>query len=414
MKTWLALFILTFSLQANAAGTCPNGANLVERFINGFNQANELTRSGAAFKLCTFILPVVPDCHAADYEGEIRKLGEAYKTNPEAAYAALDTCQSLWATRFLDPTKKVVIANEKEQIRVYQLMADQGLLAGGSQYLTERILLNGHTQPPTAQGYLKSPFEILSGMAASEEQLNLALTFEQERARAAMIGASVAGMGLVWTIADFVRGVSMTGARFVKQALVLAAAAWVIQAAEELRASNGDKTLGLLKLKRLLVDLNDPAATTPRPLILDQLYKSTNVLGYLYSRDVFTSESGENSVALPQWDCYEMMKGFLTAPRKNDAEQFAWLFKEGGTCQDAATLRLGAGFYLQRYFPNDAQAQALSVRFIDEAKRTFQLYEFSIQRQINLDRCEQMAWDLRLMEGSYSCDGATGKLSQST
>lgn len=413
-KLILAIFMFA-SAMASAEAVCPNNIDLVDHFLKGFAKATPLSRASAVNRLCTFLLPINPTCTSKDYAGDIRRLGDAYKTNPEAAYMALDTCQNLWNAKFMDPLKAKIVTTVHQQDRVFEMIASQGLLEGTFQYLAERISIWGQVEPGHSAGSPPAPFEILSGMAASERQLDITLTNERNKATAAFAGTSLtAGAGIIWTIADIVRGTSMSAGRFVKQALILTAAAWLITVEEEFRAANAGKAEERLRMKYILAQLKYPDEfkdnPVPRPMLFDQLYKSTTLLGFYSNKDLYDAQGGEDNHALPDWECYRELKGYLEAPNKTDDEQLSWIFNEGATCGDAANLKISAGLYLRQYFAADPQAQVLATKMISEGKRLFQFYQQSIQYWQNVDACEQRAWDLRLLHDQYKCDGINGKV----
>lgn len=360
-------------------------------------RASELRKVALAYEFC------LNSIGATDYRERILALGEAWKELPEDAYLTLDTCQTMWVSRHLDPMKTLEIRSQQDLIRINDILASEGLL-GLPRYLSEGVTAFLTTKPRNLEGLPPAPFEILSGLASSERQLDTALSFEQRQLQARLASTGVLSAGLLAELFGAVKGAGLSAGRLVRHFLLISAAAWGAERITDAATWDARRK----ELRRPVYDLMTAmlrSNSTPSPMLLDQFYKATELLGYFYSHALFEADSGQpDRRVFASAACVTDVRDYFQG-RADLLRPLIQNLVSGEECADPASVWLGAGLYLQKRYPQDAHAQRVAERLIARSKRTLQLYVLSEA----LLACDRLAESLRIQYG-YVCDPASGKI----
>jgi hypothetical protein len=357
----LLTLICVFSLNTWASSEA--------EFFANFAQLTPLKRGGEAEKICDQIFAAWP---SPQYSERILAVGSAWDQNPDAAYQLLSTCQGAWVNRYLDPVKTPQIRHQQDRSSVAEYISKMDLL-GMSRYLREEIRLFLKIKPPPDAAIPPSPYEVLTHLASSDRQLDIALHFETSQA---LKGAIQAG-GRWASIAsfdksffNFARSRSVLASKVAKQALFVAIIAIGGAELSELglwQARFNDLATQAESYRRALNDNR-----TIRALALEQFLKSVTLLGYFYTYKMYLKDGGHDAHPFAASEaCDDQLRARFSGVEAPVNPEFIRQSK----CRDAASLWLDASLYLQESFPGDEDAQFIANKLMGKAKRAFWAFE---------------------------------------
>lgn len=364
IRLMMSALILTASLSAQALEP--------KEFVENYARQSGFERAQSAYELCENIFATAG---TAAYDIRLQLLGQYYSVQPEAAYMALSTCQSMWVTKYLDPIRVSQITG-KDRALVAKLIAGADLLYS---HLPEEIRLWMQILPKDTS-IPRSPYEILTPLAASERQMNETLHREMREAAKTVVkstGYIAAGIKGTKAFFSFISGASQAAGRLVKQALLIAILAESAGAAADQSLWYVRESTMVNQVNALAAKINNPDGT-PLEILLDEYYKAQQRLGFLYNYEVYLAENGGgtsvNSVA---HKCVAQVKEF---------------FKSGknlSPCRDAATTWILAAQFLNARLPNNPEAEAVSTRLLSRAKLALWQHEEEYQLFLkNLPVCQ--------------------------
>ena len=327
-------------------------------FLNEFSQDDEITRAGKAFELCNSLLNL---WQSPDYISNIQFLGSAWNSQPEAAYYALNTCQTMWIARYLDPLKAVNAETAQDHARLAFYFANLDLVHL-PRALREEIRIYAPFNGVNSVKIPQAPYELLTGMQSSERLLDQTIRENMQNAfRLAAVSAG-AGMGLRVAKA-LTSSLSFRANALAKVSKTAIIAALVAGAA--LEATNGgiwyynqsQLRTPLAEITRKLMQTQSPA---PTPVLLNEFYRFSERLGYFYNYDLFSSESGRSEkTASVNKACASQIETYFRDGDSADA-RMAHAFTNQNFCPDAVSLWIGAAEFLRQRFPSDVQARLLT------------------------------------------------------
>jgi hypothetical protein len=353
--------ICVFSLNGWAASEA--------EFFANFTQLSLLKRGGEAEKICDEIFKAWP---SAPYFERILAIGNAWNQNPDATYQILSTCQGAWVNRYLDPVKTPQIRHQQDRSFIGEYIAKMDLL-GMSKYLREEIRLFLKIKPPADAAIPPSPYEVLTNLASSDRQLDIALHFETSQAlkgaiQAGGLLASTASIGKGFF--NFARSRSVLASKVAKQALFVAIIAIGGAELSELglwQARFNDLATQAENYRHALSD-----GRTIRALALEQFLKSVTLLGYFYTYKMYVKDGGHDAHPFAASEaCDDQLRARFNGQETPASPNFIYQSK----CRDAANLWLDASLYLQETFPGDEDAQFVANKLMEKAKRTFWAFE---------------------------------------
>ncbi len=390
MKSILLLLISLFTLQAFAVSE--------NDVLNSFAQNSNLQRAAQSFELCGEIMAQWP---GREYETRIQNLGAAWSMNPEAAYHILSTCQTIWISRFLDPIKSVQIKRQRDRSKLGFYISALDFV-DSYRYLREEIRLFLTVKPDNGAQNPPSPYEVLSGLASSERQMDETLQTEMRSAvsmLAATGGTLAVSLRATKTFMDFTRARSLIAARAAKQALFITVLAWGAGEIAERglwQVRQTDLVAQTENARKLLLD-----GRVPRSIALEEFYKAVERLGYFYTYSLYLKESGADAhPTISDNACGVRLRDYFADQRSPFS---------GQNCRDAANLWIGASQFLHRSFPADAEVQLIAERLQARAKRTFWSFEETRSYLETLPVCVPQMDPYVLFRNSYQCiDPKTG------
>ena len=400
----MIIALLIFSIFAPLAQ-----AQTADQMVLNYSTATALERVESSYIFCEQAMAQWP---APDYQTKILRLGQLWSEAPEAAYATLSLCQSMWQKTYLDPSRVTTIRTNQDRAKlaIYLAMAD---VVNVYQYLREEIRLHNTTIPAVNPAVPPAPFEILSGMASSERQMDtLLLVRVRETGKTFAAGLTgIGGTGVTLlkgakAVTNFTTFTSRTVGTLVKQALLITA---LSMAAGEVA------DLGLWRLQhgqlsgqvtRLLQQLNSAPPQAPIALYLDQLYSAVEQLGYFYSIDLYLRDSGATTPSqIISKKCLPVVNGAVYENQSLVAPLLS-----GGLCRDATALWIATAQYVAQKFQGQPAAQAMSARLMAKAKR-------SVLSQADIDAywaaqpvCHEVVHPLFLFFPVYECVDKTGSV----
>lgn len=342
-----------------------------DEFVTTYAKLGQLERADNAYALCEGALGAWP---RADYQSTVQRLGQLWQTQPDAAFFALDTCQAAWSAKFLNPIKLRETRDENARARFANNLANAEII-GVAKYLREQIRLFNSSVSSTPANLPPSPFEILSGMAANDRDLDTALLYESSHAKAALAGAI--GSATV-TIALAVRDYSLmqTGRLMI---LGRAYAAGTVAAIAGIAVTAGAQWYIDWRRAAGLWSTIDQATArmkktgTPEPWALDNFYTAVTNLGYQYSYDTYLNNSGVDAHPHVNEECRQPLDNYFTQPGLS----FAWRMTDHSPCADAVMVWVAASNYLTSYYPRSLEARQVADRLLTLAKRTYLSYKES-------------------------------------
>lgn len=363
MRSLILLLIASFSL---------NTAALTEAdFFAGFDQNSELARSGQSREICDSIFAEWP---SARYAERIRLIGNEWSNNPDAAYEILSTCQAAWVNQYLDPTKASKIRLNQERASIGEYITQMDFLAT-AKYLREEIALFLKIKPPADAGIPPAPYEVLTLLASTERQMDMALHYETSRALKDAIQAG-GFVGATSTVGikffKLAEARSVVASKAIKQAKYISILALV--GAGVLQYTRWQSQYNELsnQAESYRLALNNPRVI--RALALEQFQKSVELLGYFFTYKLFLKDGGKDTLpAASSEACDAALRARLTPGQPQPQIQASFLSQ--WNCRDAATLWLNASAYLQQNFPNDEDAQTVASNLLRKAKHAFWAYE---------------------------------------
>jgi hypothetical protein len=364
-------------------------ASPVRDFVAGFAQMDILKRSIDSFSVCSglFALP------AETYKAQLLELIPLFSESPEGAQYLTSTCEALWTTKYLD-LQKTYKMKESTQASLMVTKLALGDFAAAANALRTQIRLYNDAGLAGIDGAPLAPHEILIPLQASDRELSE--TISQQTRIALQSNVAIAGMTA--EIALLLRGIAVGGEVAGSAAtgsgvgaapgLVVAALSWVAVEGVDSGLWHYNESSLWSKVKKARALLDQPAA--PRPIVLDEFYRATIRLGYFYTYDIYLFENSQsngaagNLACLPELDTY-----YGQSPSANYAGQF----QGGGFCQDAATLWLSAGKWLEQKFPQDPIAQQVALRLEARAKTTYLIYKEAEAHRKLIGECGSF-WNL--------------------
>jgi hypothetical protein len=361
VRTLLLTLICAFSLNGWAASEA--------EFFADFARLSPLQRGGEAEKICDEIFKTWP---AQRYFERILDVGGAWNQNPDAAYLILSTCQGAWVNRYLDPVKTPQIRHQQDRSNVGEYISKMDLL-GMSKYLREEIRLFLKVKPPADAAIPPSPYEVLTHLASSDRQLDVALHFETSQAlkgaiQAGGLLAATAGVGKGFF--NFARSRSVLASKVAKQALFIAIIAVGGAELSELglwQARFNDLATQAESYRRALSD-----GRTIRALALEQYLKSVTLLGYFYTYKMYVKDGGHDAHPFAASEaCDDRLRARFNGLEAAANPRFIFESK----CRDAANLWLDASLYLRETFPGDEDARFIADKLMEKAKRAFWAFE---------------------------------------
>ncbi len=361
-----ALLTLSFILPLVSAALEPR------EFVAQFPAQSAFERAQAAYQLCDEILATV---ESAAYDIRIRQLGQLNAVAPEAAYMALSTCQSMWITKFLDPVRVSRITG-RDRAAIAKLIAGADLLYS---HLPEEIRLYMQILPRDSS-VPRSPYEILSPLAASERQMNETLHREMREAAKTVVAAPgyiAASLRGTKAFMNFLGGAGQAAGRLVKQALLISVLAFGAGEMAESGLWHIRESTLVNQVNALAAKINKPDGM-PLTILLDEYYKAQQRLGFFYNYAVYVADdSGGTSGRSVAGLC---------------AAQVREYFEKGKAvrpCRDAATTWILAAQYLNQIFPGNAEASAVAGRLMARAKLALWQHEEEHQEMLrNLPLCQ--------------------------
>lgn len=377
--TWirrrLGLFSVALLTASALAAGLPARASTITDFTRGYAGVDALTRATGAYQICDQTLSLWP---GSAYAAQVQEMGREWGARPDAAYYLISTCQTLWISRYLDPLKAAQIHRAEAGSDIAFKLSALDLL-GAARALKEEIRLYNQigggeqgdsTTPP-------APYELLSGLASNERDLNETLNKQVAAAVTALTAAGGTAVQVLQATREFSLVTARAGAVVsrtgVEAALLVTVLAW---GAGEV----ADYGMWWFRRRDLWNQVyaassalmrKDPAR--PLPVLLDEFYRATERLGYFYSYNLYLSESGATSTPDVNKKCYSMLSDFFSGAEKSQSD-FGAALVDGSICPDAATIWLGAGQFLGRLAPDDARVRQVAERLIARAKRTFWSY----------------------------------------
>lgn len=361
----ICLFLLTAFTASAFAGPAAD-------FVQAYPSMNELRRAAGAYAVCqeVFHLP------EPEYALQVKEMGQWWHVQPEGAYYLISTCQSLWITQYFDPVRTLDEYRKLTGAEVAYKIAALDLV-GATRALREEVRLYNEVAVTRIPGTPAAPYEILSGMASSERELDETM---HRNVAMAITALTAAGSGAAITIlkgtSTFAR-IAATGGRMTAMTGTGIAAAAAICVLSYGVGQAADYGIWWIRERRLWIasaeaqiQLEQNLNGVPLPLALDQFYKSVERLAYFYSYNLYLVESGKSDLAEVNPKCYKKLINFFRDPGTDWSEKF----KRGRVCGDAAAVFAGASQYLTKLYPNDPQVRLLATRMMDRAKRTYWSY----------------------------------------
>ncbi len=390
----LCFSLIGFSAQASEALD----------FVQKFEGAQELERAAGAYQLCERIFATWP---TKDYETSIRELGYYWNTYPEAARYALNTCQTMWVSKYLDPIKLSRLKRSFNRAQLAYSIASLNLLQSYER-MREEIRLYNEILPPSPNRIPAGPYEILSGLASSDRELSEALYQERQKAYATLAGV---GGGLVAALASTKSFLDLTAtrlqsaSRLLKQVLLIGVAAWGASEAMEYgmwQARNLELTQRLTTIKAQLKN----AEGVGRDILVEEFYRASERLGYFYDFELYLRESGQNAPrSSPK--CLEDVSAFFSG----QTSSILGRFNRGEYCQGAAAVWLGASLFLRNNFPANVQAKAAADRLLAKAKKAYWSDLEVLIYRAERPRCDLIPDSTMLISPIYECrDPNTGQI----
>jgi len=375
--------------------------------VQAYPRASQLERAEAAYTLCEQAFSQWP---AEGYQQQIRELGALWGESPEAAYYSLSLCQSMWQKKFLQPVRAVEIQNKQQQVRLalYLAMAD---VINVYKHLREEIRLHVTAMPPAGAGIPPAPYEILSGMAASERQLD-AVVMHQMREAGSTMAAGLVGIGGTTVsllrgataVANFTTVTSSTVGTVAKHALLITALSVAAGGAADYGIWRMQHSRLKTQVYNILRAMENPRA--PTGVYLEQLSKAIEQLGYLYNIELYMRDSGSSTPSqIVTKRCLPDLQTALDDPRK-----LMQPFLTQSLCQDASTLWLAVSQYLSMKYPQQAEARAMAARLEARVRRI-------LLSQADIDAywaaqpiCREIMHPGFLFQRVYECTDTSGRI----
>lgn len=344
-----------------------------EAFQREFATDSSLQRAAKAYQVCAALFSSWP---SPSYSQTILQIGNSWKANPDSAYYLINTCNTMWISRYLDPAKGLAVKQAQDHSRFAHLLSSLDLI-NAAKYFPEEVRIYSDLHLPANSQVPQSPYEVLGQFASSERQLDEALSFERRQAFTAL---AVTGGNLavllrsIKTVAGVVETRSQMVARTAKQmtlVTLLAYAAGELVDAGLWQMRESDLWVPVAELTK---NLSQTQGQAPLPILLDEFYRATERLGYFYSYNLYLAEtSAGHSHATVNDKCYSELKQIFNGATL--AKSLSRAFADQSICADAATLWLGASQFLSEHYPNDPQALQVADRLMSRAKRTYISYE---------------------------------------
>lgn len=380
------------------------GAATANEFIADFARSDEIIRAGDAFGYCTDLFAQWPN---QSYANEVTALGSRYTSDPDAVYYLLNSCQTMWSITYLDPLKTQLNQSATGHARLAYYLANLDLLhlpkyLGAEIRIFTMLGRSENTKGPPA------PYELLTHIASSDHEVDEIIQKEMRDAFSALAGAGgmIAGMRIAKSVAAGWSARTGALAQSSKTAIIAALVAGAAYEAVDVGLWHLRQNQLWDPVAQLTKKLSQNITNVPQPVLLEEFYKTTVLLGYFYSYGLYLDESGlgNQRSAVANKACEAQIKSYFANPDAPASRHMAGDFLNKKTCGDAVSIWLSAGEFLKAKFPGKPAAELISARLISRAKRTFMSYE-----EIQAYEATQPICDFEFGTGTFHClDRQTG------
>ena len=188
MKSWL--LILLFGSSVSAFGTASDD------FYRGFPDDSPMISAEKAYTLCDQLFSQWPN---PSYQATVIQLGNDLTAHSEAAYFLLNTCQTQWVARYLDPLKPSDPNAKIDHSRLAFLLSAWSLIQK-SRYVHEQIRLFTELYLPPDPAIPTAPYVLLAGLAATVQDMDESIHTEMRTAYTVL--ANVIAMPVYYSVAQ--------------------------------------------------------------------------------------------------------------------------------------------------------------------------------------------------------------------
>lgn len=379
--------VLTFILTG-AIWSLPSQGQEPQETLHRFSTArDELDKAQVAFEFCKTALS---EQRLDLYQNQLKNMASLWTVNPEAVQTLLTTCQDMWVTRYLNPTRLAAIKSRNRSIVHATIIPAIDLLA---QNLPAQIRAYLNLIPPD-QNLRPSPFELVSHLAADQREFEEILYQETRKSIAQVTEVSGLTMGSLVLMRNFANVTASTSkalGRYFKQGLALSLVAlgssltleYGLQSARE-----SDLTHHVAVIQSRLLKSRNPAETFA---LLDAYYRALLRLGFFYNLDLYQAESGKpQPPSAGSLRCVNEMRAFLDSGAKL------------ASCPSPAVQWALAHQFLSGQLPQTPDVQLVAENLMAKAKRAF-WFQLEAQAYLkSLPKCEEKI-DSVLFKTSLEC-----------
>ena len=366
MRSLLLLILLTAAATSHASPS--------DDFYSSYPTDNAFVRAQKAYDFCDALFKEWP---SPTYQDSVLQVGSDLTAQPDAAYFLLNTCQTQWVSRYLNPLKPSDPRSPVDHSRLAFLLAAWDLIQKPA-FIHEQIRLFSELYLPADPSIPAAPYVVLVGLAAGVQDMDEVIHNETRFAYSTLAGALAmpayvaAGSAVAESIAVRSAMLAKVSKSLLIGAIVAAAVDEVVDVAIWEKRQHSLWAQVSLTIKK--IEQGDKAFALP--ILLDEFYTASKRLGYFYSYSLYLSNSGLTEKA-PEANvkCLDGIKAYFTDPTASASIIMVDQFVKKQTCADAASVWIAASQYLKIRLPANAQANQVADRLLSQAKSAFLAYQ---------------------------------------
>jgi hypothetical protein len=362
-------FLLIILLMAAATSY----ASPSEDFYRSYPTDNAFVRAQKAYDFCDTLFKEWP---TPSYQDTILQVGTDLTTQPDAAYFLINTCQTQWVARFLNPLKPIDPQAPIDHSRMAYLLSAWDLIQK-PRLIHEQIRLFAELYLPADPSIPTAPYVVLVGLAAGVQDMDEVIHNETRLAYSTLAGvlAVPAYVAVGSAVAESIAARSAMLAKVSKSLLIGAIVAAAVDEVVDVAIWEKRQHSLWAQVSLTTQKLEQGDKVFALPILLDEFFTATKRLGYFYSYSLYLSNSGLTETA-PEANakCLDGIKTYFTDPTTS-ATGMVDQFVKKQTCSDAASIWISASQYLKTRFPANAQASQVADRLLSQAKSAFLAYQ---------------------------------------